>query len=131
MGSFFWGCQGVLFIDLLTEQRIINVAYYSKLLTYLMKPAFRSKRRSRSVKSVCLLHYNARPHIATVTIGTLEGMHCEVLPHPAYSPDLMLSDFHLFGPIREALGRKVFRADEVIKFFVHRWLHDQPQNEAP
>jgi hypothetical protein len=32
-----------------------------------------------------------------VTIGTLKEMHWEVLPPPAYNPDLVPSDFHLFG----------------------------------
>jgi hypothetical protein len=31
-------------------------------------------------------------------------MHWEVLPHPAYSPDLAPNDFHLFGPLKEAVG---------------------------
>jgi hypothetical protein len=41
-----------------------------------------------------------------VTTGTLEEVHWEVLPHPAYSPNPTSSDFHLFGPLKEALGRK-------------------------
>jgi histone-lysine N-methyltransferase SETMAR len=82
-----------------TEQRTINADYYSNLLQEPEKPGFRSKRRGSSVKSVCLLHDNARPHTAAVTTGTLEEMHWEVLPHPAYSPDLAPDDFHLFGPL--------------------------------
>jgi hypothetical protein len=51
-GLGFWGPQGVLFIDFLKELRTINEAYYSKLLRDRIKPNFRSKRRSLSVKSV-------------------------------------------------------------------------------
>jgi hypothetical protein len=75
MTSVSWDSEGVLFIDFLTEQRIINAVYYSKLLKDQVNPAFRSKRRIGSVKSVCLLHENARPHTATVTTGTLEEMY--------------------------------------------------------
>jgi len=46
-------------------------------------------RSSRSVKSVCVFHDNARPYIAVVTTGTLE-----ILPRPGLAP----SDFYLFGP---------------------------------
>jgi len=102
----FWESQGVIFIDILVEQRTINAAYYSKLLKDRVKPAFRSKRRGRSVRSVCLLHDNACPHTAAVTIATLEEIHREVLPHLAYSPDLAPSDFYLFGPLKEALAGK-------------------------
>ncbi|GFO30057.1 histone-lysine N-methyltransferase [Plakobranchus ocellatus] len=28
----------------------------------------------------------------------------KILPHPAYSPDLAPSDFHLFGPLKRHLG---------------------------
>jgi hypothetical protein len=66
--------QDVLFIDFLIEQTI-NAAYYSKLLKDRVKPAFHSKRRAQSVKSVRLLHNNPRPHIATVTTVTLEEMY--------------------------------------------------------
>jgi len=44
-------------------------------------------------------------------------MHWEVLPHPAYSPDLAPRDFHLFCPNKEALGGKRFRADDEVKLF--------------
>jgi hypothetical protein len=40
-----------------------------------------------------------------VTTGTLEEMHREMLPHTD-SPDLALSDFHLFGSVKEALEGK-------------------------
>jgi hypothetical protein len=54
-------------------------------------------------------------------------MHWEVLLHPAYRPDVAPSDFHLFGPFKEALRRKRFRGDDEVKFFVHRWLDEQAQ----
>jgi len=65
--SFFWdSLQGVLFVDFLIEWRTINASYYSKLLKDRVKADFRSERRGRSVKSVCLLHDNACPHTAAL-----------------------------------------------------------------
>jgi histone-lysine N-methyltransferase SETMAR len=110
--AFFWNSLGVLLIDFLIEQWIIDTAYYSKLLKDRVKPAFLSKRRGRSV--------NARPPTAAVTTGSFEEMHWGggVLPHPAYSPsDLAPSDFHLFRPLKRALGRKRFSADDEVKPF--------------
>jgi len=45
-------------------------------------------------------------------------MHWEVLPHPVHSPDLASSDFDLFGPLKEALGGKIFRTDDEVIFSV-------------
>jgi len=70
ISAVYYSKVGILFVDLLIENRTINAAYHSKLLKDRIKPAFRSKRRGRSVKSVCLLHGNARPHTAAVTTET-------------------------------------------------------------
>jgi hypothetical protein len=82
-GQLFLDSEEVLFVDFLSEQRTIDATYYSVLPKNRVKPAFRSKRRGRSVKSFCILHDNARAHSAAVTTGTLEEMHWEILPHPA------------------------------------------------
>jgi len=57
----------------------------------------------------------------------LGEMHWEVFPHPAYSPDLAPSDFHLFGRLKEAMKKKMFRDDHEVKLFLQRWLEEQPQ----
>jgi hypothetical protein len=41
--------------------------------------------------------------------------------HPPYSPDLELSDFHLFGPLKDALGC-CFVDDDELKHGVHEEL---------
>jgi histone-lysine N-methyltransferase SETMAR len=53
-----------------------------------------------------------------VATGTLKEMDMDILPHPAYSPDLVPSDFHLFSPLKEALGAKRFRAGNEVKLFM-------------
>jgi len=92
---FLWGFSWHLIHRFSNKQRIIKAAYYSKLLKDQVKSVALSKRRGRSVKSVCLLHHNARPYTAAVTTETLEEM------HPACSSDLVSSDFDLFGPLKQ------------------------------
>jgi hypothetical protein len=57
-----------------------------------------------------------------VTIETLEEMHWEVLSHPACSPDLVPSNFHLFGPLKEALGGKIFIEPTVKLLCNNGWM---------
>jgi len=45
----------------------------------------------------------------------------------SYSPDLAPSDFHMFGPLKEAMGGNKFRSDEDIRHAVHEWLRGLPK----
>jgi histone-lysine N-methyltransferase SETMAR len=70
------------------------------------------------------LHDHARPHTAAHTLETLKQLKWESTEHPAYSPDLAPSDFHLFGPLKEALRGRRFSC---VKAAVHQWLRAQPK----
>ena len=48
-----------------------------------------------------------------------------VLPHPSYSPDLAPSDFHLFGPLKDALRGTRFEDDKSVIRTVRTWLREQ------
>ena len=48
-----------------------------------------------------------------------------MLPHPPYSPDVVPSDFHLFGPLKDALRGTRFEDDESMTRAVRTWLHEQ------
>jgi histone-lysine N-methyltransferase SETMAR len=69
-----------------------------------------------------LLHDNARTHAAARTQAMLQEFGWEVYEHPAYSPDLAPSDFHLFPKLKEFLGGRSFESDEV-KDAVKKWLN--------
>jgi len=48
----------------------------------------------------------------------------EVLEHPPYSPDLAPFDYHLFGPLKQALRDRQFTMDQQLKE-VQSWLVSQ------
>ena len=100
---------------------------YCNMLRNELRPAIRSKRRGSLTQGVLLLHDNARPHTAHLTINTIPQLNWQVLEHPAYSPDQAPSDFHLFGPLKNALRGRRFAADDEVKEVVHDWLRSQPQ----
>ena len=62
-----------------------------------------------SSTGVLLQHDNAWLHTARSTVATMHDLSFECLPHPPYSPDLAPSDFHVFGPLKEAMGVFQFR----------------------
>ena len=71
-----------------------------------------------------MLHNNARPHTAAHTLETLKQLKWEAMEHPVYSPDLAPPDFHLFGPLKNALQGRRFSCDDDV---VHQWLRTQPK----
>ena len=95
------------------------------MLTDRLNPAIRSKHRGLLSKGVVLLHDNARPHTSAHTAETLRKLKFEVMAHPPYSPDLAPSDYHLFGPLKEALRDRLFTSGEEVKEAMHSWLAAQ------
>jgi len=49
-------------------------------------------------------------------------MSFECLPHLLYLPDLAPSDFHVSGPLKEAMGGKSFGSDKEVQQAVHPHL---------
>jgi hypothetical protein len=84
------------------------------------KNAVCNKGRSLLLKTV-LLHLTREPppHVAAVTMEAVQKVKFEVLPCPPYCPNLAVCDFHVFGPLKEALHGCWFGSDEV-KEVVHK-----------
>ena len=47
------------------------------------------------------------------------------LLHVQYPPDLVPSDNHLFGPMKEGFRGKHYSTDEEVKSVVKKWLKEQ------
>lgn len=71
------------------------------------------------IKGVCLLHDNARPCTAVITI-LLESFGWNVLHHPVHSP----SDFHLFLYLKQHLAGNTSETDEEMEEEVRKWLRE-------
>ena len=74
-----------------------------------------------------LLQYdNARPHTSLKTREVISSFGWTTISHPSYSSDLAVSDFHLFGPLKESLRGQHFFSDKEIKTAVRKWLKTHP-----
>ena len=58
---------------------------------------------------------NARSYSAEITVETLSQFAWELLPYLSNSPDLVISDIHLFGPLKEFLCGTTFSSDDKSK----------------
>jgi len=67
-----------------------------------------------------LLHNNTRSHTGHI-VKTLEKLDFEVLEHPS-NPDLAPSDYHLFGPFKDALRDITYNRFAIDKVEVYESL---------
>jgi len=104
----------------------VTSAMYADLQKNHLRPAIKSKRHGHLRTGFLLQHNNVQPHTVRSTVATIQDLFFKCLPHLPDSPDLTPSDFHVFGPLKEAMGGKSIRSDEVQQT-VHKWLHSQPQ----
>jgi len=124
----FWDERVVILEHYMPRGKTVTSETYADLLKNHLRPAIKSKRHGLLSTGVLLQHDNAQPHTAHSTVATIQDMSSECLPHRSNSPDLAPSDFHVFGPLKEAMGGKSFRSDEEVQQAVHEWLHSQPKD---
>ena len=128
MLTLFWDELGVILEHYEPRRNTVNSATYADLLKNHLRPAIKSKQRGLLSTGVLLQHDNARPHTACSIVATIQDLSFECLPHPPHSPDLASSDFHVYGPLKEAMGDKSFRSDEEVQQAVQEWLRSQPKD---
>ncbi|GFO37423.1 histone-lysine N-methyltransferase SETMAR [Plakobranchus ocellatus] len=113
--------KGVILLDILPQGQCINAARYCSTLDRL-KEAICRKRPELLRRGVVLQHDNATPHSANLTQQWLQRYGWEILPHPAHSPDLAPSDFHLFGPLKRHLGGMAFETEDDLISELRNWF---------
>ena len=120
MATLFWDAKGVIMLDFLSKRITITGVYYEKLLDQL-RTAIREKRRGKLSKGVLLQQNNARVPTCKVAMDAVERNGYELIPHPAYSPDLSPSDF--FPNLKKGIRGLHFRSDEEIVTAVQEWVN--------
>ncbi|GBP04373.1 Mariner Mos1 transposase [Eumeta japonica] len=118
-----WEKQGVIYYELLKPNETITDDRYQFQLIHLSQ-SLKGKRLlyKQRLGNVILLHDNARPHVAKSVKTYLEMLQWDVLPHPPYSPDIALSDFHLFCSMAHGLADQRFHSYEEAKKWIDSWI---------
>ena len=103
MMIFAYDNKGILASHRVPTGQTVNQAYYRAFLMNVLRPAIRKKRPELLEVTPLILHDNAACHKAHVVTSLLDTYCWEVLPHPAYSPDMSPPDFDLFPKLKEPL----------------------------
>jgi histone-lysine N-methyltransferase SETMAR len=88
---------------------MINAEVYSQQLQKMYTVLLEKHPTLVNRKRVLLQQDNARPHTAKETLQNIEELEdIELLPHPAFSPDLEPSDYYLFRSMAQFFRGKSF-----------------------
>ena len=115
-----WDKDGILLIDYLPKGQIIDMEYYSSLLVLAIEGHFEGKS-----KGVLFSHNNAPAHWALATKKKLAYLGFQCLDHTPYSPDLVLSVYHLLPGLKKPLKDHYFLSNIEVIAAVETWLDGQ------
>ena len=90
-GHCILGHKRRYYVGLFTQEKYNNWSVLCKLV----RTVIRAKCWGKLSKGVLLQQDNARVHTCKVAMDAVEWNGYELIPHPAYSPDLAPSDFFL------------------------------------
>ncbi|GBN58814.1 Histone-lysine N-methyltransferase SETMAR [Araneus ventricosus] len=79
-------------------------------------------------QSIVLLHDKAHPHSAGIIQNLIQQFGWEQFDHWPYSPDLALSDYHLFLNLKHDLGGRRFDSDDDAKNGLQQWMSSLAAN---
>ena len=102
MVTVFWDSVGVILVDFMSKGATISSDVYIDTLKKL-KTRIQNVQPTLEMSKVLLQHDNARPHTSLKTCKVISSFGWTTISHLPYLPDLALSDFHLFGPLKESL----------------------------
>ena len=94
----------------------------TSVLCKLVRPA-ENRHPCKLSKGVLLQQDNARVPTCKVAMDAVERNGYELIPHPAYSPDLAPSDFFLFPNLKKDIRGLHFRSDEDVVTAVEEWVN--------
>ena len=110
MLSVWWNFEGIIHFELIPKGKAVDAQLYVAQIKRVHEilqsryPAIINRKR------VLYQHDNAPSHRAKLTQQAFKDIDCiEVLPHPAYSPDLAPSDYGLFRSMAHFLQGRRFK----------------------
>ena len=107
----FWDKDSVLLTEYLPRGTTINGPCYASIIERL-RSVIVEKRLGKVIRGVLFLHKNAPIHICKIVQAAIRQAVFIDLNHPAYSPDIAPSDYHLFSNLKKLLRDKNLSSDD-------------------
>jgi len=120
----FWDKDSVLLTDYLVGGQTMDGSYYALLIERL-RDAILEKRRGKINNEVLLLHDNAPVHKSNIEQAAIRRTRLVELNHPAYSPDIAPSDYHMFFHMKKFLRSKSFDSNDEAVMTVEDYLKNR------
>lgn len=123
----WWNFEGPIYFELVPDGRAINADLYSQQLERMQAAVARKYPGLVRRRRVLLQQDNAPAHTARSTqqkLQELEGI--ELVEHPAYSPDLAPSDYHLFRSMAHFLRGRTFANLQDVEAGVNEFFASKP-----
>lgn len=124
----WWTYIGIVHYELLPVGHSITGQVYADQLDRVNEALAQKQPALVNRKGVCLLHDNARPHVAKISREKIIQLGWEVLPHPPYSPDLAPSDYHLFRSLDNYIRDKKFRSTSDVESALNEFFSSKDQS---
>ena len=121
--------RGIVHYEFVPTEETFNQVYYLEVMERLREKVRRKRPEIFANNSWNLHHDNEPAHMALSVREILTTKQITVLEHPAYSPDLVPSDFLLFPKIKEILKGRHFDDIDDIRSNTTAALKAIPQNQ--
>lgn len=115
MVTVWWSQAGLIHYNFLNPGETITAEKYCQEIDEMHRKLQELRPALVNRMGPILLHDNARPHVALLTLRKLSELGYETLPHPPYSPDLSPTDYYFFKHLDYFLRNKVFYNLDAVK----------------
>jgi [histone H3]-lysine36 N-dimethyltransferase SETMAR len=127
MLSVWWNVDGILHFELVPEGRAVTGVLYAEQLERVHVILVQKYPALTNRKRVLLQHDNAPAHRSRTVQAKLVELDCmEILPHPAYSPDIAPSDYGLFRSLTHFLCGQQFNDYDEVKQACQQFFYSKP-----
>lgn len=112
MHLVFFDITGVIYDHVIPKGTSVTGQYYSNVLKGPFMRKMRQKRQNLLRDGWWFHQDNAPAHTSRLAMETINNLDIQILPHPAYSPDLAPADFFLFPETKKLIKGRHFDNDD-------------------